>query len=107
MEDLTTRSWLPLLQECEFAQNICRWLVPGLCENDIVLEVVMFMAQVASDKTCSMFFASSNLIALAEQTWRDKASDTELVLQSLYLFYWLLQVRRPRSSACNVCFGGS
>lgn len=99
INDLPVRSWLTLLQDCEFAPSICRWLVPGLCQNDVILEVIMFMAQVASDKNCSTFFAASTLIALAEQTWRDKAEDTEIVLQSMFLFYWLFQWPDTREEA--------
>jgi hypothetical protein len=66
-------------------------LIPGMAQNDIILEVVMILAASSSDPQCCVIIMKSNLIAILSQLWKEKAfSDVELMVQLIYCFYKLL-----------------
>ena len=64
-------------------------LVPGMCENDLLLEIVMFIANVAADGEVCEIIASNTLIGTLYQLWKDKSDDLELLLQLIHCFHRL------------------
>jgi hypothetical protein len=70
---------------------ITKLLVPGMAQNDVLLEVVMIIAAAASDTHSSRMLVSNNIIGLLHQVWKDKASDVEILLQLLFCFFKFFQ----------------
>lgn len=69
---------------------LSKMLVPGMAQNDILLEVIMVIAAFAIDASVCELFASSikshSIVQLLYQAWREKAEDSEIVLQSIHCF---------------------
>ncbi len=106
-------SWAKLVKEYGLLGLFSRMLVPGMVANDLLLEIVMLIASIASDTqvrltTCSSAalmqcgycehhhnvsqqactaIASSSLIGLLYQVWQDKREDVEILLQLLHTFH--------------------
>lgn len=50
MYDLpATSNWSKLLREHGLLNTFCKMLVPGMAQNDLLLEIVMIVSTVASD----------------------------------------------------------
>jgi hypothetical protein len=80
-EYLVNYDLVPLLQ---------RLLLPGVAEDDIVLEVVMFIGACAGDPNCAPILASSHLVQSLHDTLTEKQNDDEIVLQTVYVFFKFL-----------------
>jgi len=80
-EHLVNYDLVPLLQ---------RLLLPGVAEDDIVLEVVMFIGACAGDPNCAPILASSHLVQSLHDTLTEKQNDDEIVLQTIYTFFKFL-----------------
>jgi hypothetical protein len=92
-------SWPKLITEYNFITLFNKILVPGMAQNDLILEVIMLISSMCSDpKACDMI-ASSNLINVIYGTWKDKADDTEIRLQIIHLFFKLFQFQSSRDEA--------
>lgn len=85
------QGWSKLLGDYNIMSLITKLLVPGMAQNDILLEVVMIIAAAASDTHSSRMLVSNNIIGLLHQVWKDKASDVEILLQLLFCFFKFFQ----------------
>lgn len=91
-EYLVNYDLVPLLQ---------RLLLPGVAEDDIVLEVVMFIGACAGDPNCAPILASSHLVQSLHDTLTEKQNDDEIVLQTVYVFFkFLHQLSTREVSSC-------
>ncbi len=91
-EDLPhNQSWSKLLTNGDLLTLVSRMLVPGLCQNDILLEVILMLSSCASDPKACDVLAKSNIINSLYNIWQDKAdADVEIQLQLIHLFHKLL-----------------
>jgi hypothetical protein len=85
------QGWSKLLGDYNIMSLITKLLVPGMAQNDVLLEVVMIIAAAASDTHSSRMLVSNNIIGLLHQVWKDKASDVEILLQLLFCFFKFFQ----------------
>ena len=79
--------WAKLLDDYHLLSLISKLLVPGMAQNDVLLEVIMLISAAASDNSTCSLLASSNIIGLLYQVWKDKSSDVEILLQLIFCFY--------------------
>ncbi|CAE7385495.1 KAP115 [Symbiodinium microadriaticum] len=80
------QGWSKLLGDYNIMSLITKLLVPGMAQNDVLLEVIMIIAQAASDTHSCRMLAGNNIIGLLHQVWKDKGSDVEILLQLLFCF---------------------
>lgn len=69
---------------CEDEAHLTRGhasLVPGASEDDIMLEIIIFIGTCVSDPQCAPIFANSQLVAVLYDLMADKQEDDEMVLQ--------------------------
>lgn len=98
--DLPANSnWHKIVREYNFLNQFSKMLVPGMSQNDVLLEIVMLISTMSSDPRVCELIASSNLISLLYQLWRDKGDDVELKLQLIHCFYRLFQNDASREEA--------
>lgn len=71
-------------------------LAPGASEDDIVLEIVIFIGTCIQDPKCAPIFANSNLVNSLYDLMADKQEDDEIVLQITYTLYRCLQHESTR-----------
>lgn len=76
-----------------------RLLVPGMAQPDLLLEIVLLLGTMASCSAACETIASSNLMALLYQLWKDRGEDPEIRLQLIFLFYKLFQHESSREEA--------
>ncbi|CAN0205504.1 unnamed protein product [Discosporangium mesarthrocarpum] len=55
-------TWADVLSNYALAPFLTKMLVPGMAQNDIVLEVVIFTGALAEDPKAAVLLAGSNLI---------------------------------------------
>jgi hypothetical protein len=91
--------WGKLLGDYHLLSLVSKLLVPGMAQNDVLLEVVMLISAAASDNTTCSLLASSNIIGLLYQVWKDKASDVEILLQLIFCFYKFFQQESSQDEA--------
>lgn len=85
------QTWGRLLRDDDFFGLINRMLVPGICQNDMLLEVVLVLSTIASDRKALNVMAKTNIIGQLYTLWQEKSEgDAELCLQMLHLFHKLL-----------------
>mmetsp|Transcript_29766 Transcript_29766/g.49787 ORF Transcript_29766/g.49787 Transcript_29766/m.49787 type:complete len:947 (-) Transcript_29766:278-3118(-) len=92
-------NWSKLLREYNLLNLFCKMLVPGMAQNDLLLEIVMLISTIASDMQACSLIASSTLIGLLYQLWEEKCDDTELLLQLIHCFYKLFLHDASREEA--------
>jgi hypothetical protein len=81
-----TSNWSKLLRDHHLMNYFTKFLIPGLAQNDMILELIMLMTSIATDQPACSLLASGNLIPSLYQTMKDKIEDTEILLQSLNCF---------------------
>eukprot|EP01041_Mallomonas_annulata_P004763 gene4763-9474_t len=62
-------------------------LVPGMCQNDMLLELVMLISTAATEPQICDVLASSTVIQQLYQLWKEKGEDVEILLQLMHCFY--------------------
>jgi hypothetical protein len=91
--------WGKLLGDYNLLSLISKLLVPGMAQNDVLLEVIMLISAAASDNATCSLLASSNIIGLLYQVWKDKSSDVEILLQLIFCFYKFFQQESSQDEA--------
>lgn len=78
------------LCEAGLVDLLTRLLVPGFSEDDVVLECVMLVGNLALCRESANYVAGSRLPSLLQQILVEKRDDEELVVQLLYTFRCLM-----------------
>ena len=63
-------TWLKILKEQNILNLISKLLVPGMCQNDLLLEVVLLVSTAVSEAQVCEILATSNIIGLLFQLWQ-------------------------------------
>eukprot|EP00903_Cladosiphon_okamuranus_P009154 g8747.t1 len=88
--------WVDVLSNYALAPFLTKLLVPGMAQNDVVLEVVILAGVMAQDPQAAALLAGSRLISALHDLWSDKSGDTEITLQLLLTLWWLLHTKESR-----------
>lgn len=80
-------SWSKILIDYHFLSLISKLLIPSMIQNDILLEIIMLLSNISSEIQVANILASSNIITLLYETWKEKSEDPEIKLQLIYCFY--------------------
>ena len=88
--------WSNLIKEYNLTSLIGKLLVPGMSQNDVILECVILAGQMCVDEKSSTMIASSSLIRALHELWQDKGDDSEIVLQLLTAFHKMLHFSETR-----------
>lgn len=71
--------------------NLVPWLknklMPGNCEDDMVLEVVILIGTVVTDEACARLLVNSGILKSIIDLLNAKQEDDEIVLQIVYVFH--------------------
>ena len=78
--------WLDILRKL----NAFEWLMSKLtvqsdCEDDLILEVIIFLGTVCSQEECASHFVANNGMDLVTEMLERAQEDDEIVLQTLFL----------------------
>ena len=92
-------SWSKLCGEYNLISLFNKMLIPGMAQNDLILEIVMLISAIANDTNSCDMIASSNLIGLLYQTWKEKSEDIEIKLQLIHCFHKLFLREASREEA--------
>jgi len=84
-------TWATIMEDFHLVNFIPKQLVPGMTQNDVVLEIVILVGVLCSDDKAADMLATSNTIQSLNQVWRESGEDAEITLQLLYTFHQLLQ----------------
>ena len=100
MQDVPANtSWSKLCREYNLISLFSKMLIPGMAQNDLILEIVMLISSIANDANACDMIASSNLIGLLYQTWKEKSEDIEIKLQLIHCFHKLFLREASREEA--------
>eukprot|EP00095_Tigriopus_kingsejongensis_P012143 maker-scaffold954_size76946-snap-gene-0.19 protein:Tk12143 transcript:maker-scaffold954_size76946-snap-gene-0.19-mRNA-1 annotation:"kinesin-associated protein 3-like" len=81
--------------------NLVPWmktkLVPGRGDDDLVLEIVVFIGTCATDASAAMFICKSGVLEALIELLKAKQEDDEIVLQVVYLFHLLCTHEKTRN----------
>ncbi|CAM9486517.1 unnamed protein product [Ascophyllum nodosum] len=88
--------WVDVLSNYTLAPFLTKLLVPGMAQNDVVLEAVILAGVMAQDPQAAVLLASSRLISALHDLWSDTTGDTEITLQLLLTLWWLLNTKESR-----------
>lgn len=97
-------TWDRLVADHSLIPFLNKLLVPGFSQDDMVLEVVLFVSALALEPKCAPLLSASRLIRTFHALFQEKQHDNELTLQLLYAFYRLL---RHRETFEELIFGVS
>ncbi|XP_046419245.1 kinesin-associated protein 3 isoform X4 [Neodiprion fabricii] len=76
-----------ILRRCNLIPWIRNNLVPGKAQDDLVLEVVIFLGTAAYDEMCARLLCKADILLSLVELLRAKQEDDEIVLQIIYVFY--------------------
>jgi len=106
----STLPWAKLLKDYNFMSYFTKLLVPGMTQDDFILEIIMLIGAMATDvnvraflnlkqssngsmcdvhylsQACSIL-ATGNLISSLYSLFQDKQADAEIMLQLLNCFH--------------------
>eukprot|EP00294_Goniomonas_avonlea_P008312 CAMPEP_0114554636 /NCGR_PEP_ID=MMETSP0114-20121206/8318_1 /TAXON_ID=31324 /ORGANISM="Goniomonas sp, Strain m" /LENGTH=691 /DNA_ID=CAMNT_0001739701 /DNA_START=77 /DNA_END=2149 /DNA_ORIENTATION=+ len=80
-----------ILIDYDLINFLYKHLAPGFSEDDIVLEIIIFIGTAANDSDCAPILANSRLVSALYELMTDKQEDDEMVLQITYTFYKFIQ----------------
>jgi hypothetical protein len=86
-----------LVKEHSLMDFLAAHLVPGEVEDDIVLEVVIFIGTLCSESTATLI-VQAGLVEKLFQLMSDKKEDDEMVLQISFCFHKLLTFQPTREA---------
>ncbi|GMF42957.1 unnamed protein product [Phytophthora fragariaefolia] len=84
-------SWDRLVTDHSLIPFLNKLLVPGFSQDDMILEVVLFVSALALEPKCAPLLSSSRLVRTFHSLFQEKQHDNELTLQLLYAFYRMLR----------------
>ena len=64
-------------------------LLPHTGEDDLILEIVVFIGTCASDESAAIYLCKSDILPSLIELLKAKQEDDEIVLQVIYVFYQL------------------
>ncbi|XP_048505899.1 kinesin-associated protein 3 isoform X2 [Athalia rosae] len=76
-----------ILRRCNLIPWIRNNLVPGKAQDDLVLEVVIFLGTAACDEMCARLMCKADILLSLVELLKAKQEDDEIVLQIIYVFY--------------------
>lgn len=76
--------------ETKLIQYLQQYMQPGFCEDDITLECIMIVQNLARDKNMSIVLSKSMIIKQIIILINEKQEDDEIVNQLLFTVYCLL-----------------
>ncbi|CAM9303160.1 unnamed protein product [Chrysoparadoxa australica] len=84
--------WGDVMHNYDLAPFLCKLLVPGMAQTDVILEVVVWLGQMVCDKEAAAIIGSSNVIPALQELWAstEKSGDVEVRLQLLHTFWQLM-----------------
>uniref|UniRef100_K3X421 Kinesin-associated protein 3 n=1 Tax=Globisporangium ultimum (strain ATCC 200006 / CBS 805.95 / DAOM BR144) TaxID=431595 RepID=K3X421_GLOUD len=83
--------WDRLVTDHSLIPFLNKLLVPGFSQDDMILEVVLFVSALALEPKCAPLLSASRLIRTFHSLFQEKQHDNELTLQLLYAFYRMLR----------------
>ncbi len=83
-------SWSDIIRKHDILGLIAHLLVPDMAQNDIVLEVIIFVATLAQNDEASSHMVEAGIIQAVESVWQERRDDVEIQLQLLYAYWHLL-----------------
>ena len=78
-----------LLKEFEMVSWMKTRLLPHTGEDDLILEIVVFIGTCASDEAAAIYLCKSDILPSLIELLKAKQEDDEIVLQVVYVFYQL------------------
>ncbi|KDO22362.1 hypothetical protein SPRG_11314 [Saprolegnia parasitica CBS 223.65] len=85
-------TWDKLLtQSVSVIPFLSKLLVRGFSQDDVVLQVVMFVSALMLEPKCAPLITSSRIVRSFHLIFQDKQNDCELTLQLLFCFYRMLR----------------
>jgi hypothetical protein len=82
--------WVKVLKEYNLLSIISKLLVPGMAQNDLLLEIILLLGTIVSEAHACDMLATSSIIGSMYQAWKDKSEDVEIQLQLMHCFYKLI-----------------
>ena len=80
-----------LIEKYELVDFFQRFLVPGMSQDDVVLNIIIIVGTFAVEREAARIMVGSPLIRTVHDIMRSKASDEEILLQSFFSFGVILQ----------------
>eukprot|EP00286_Rhodomonas_abbreviata_P029278 CAMPEP_0181300704 /NCGR_PEP_ID=MMETSP1101-20121128/7032_1 /TAXON_ID=46948 /ORGANISM="Rhodomonas abbreviata, Strain Caron Lab Isolate" /LENGTH=749 /DNA_ID=CAMNT_0023405959 /DNA_START=219 /DNA_END=2465 /DNA_ORIENTATION=+ len=90
-----------ILLDYDMVSFLHKHLAQGASEDDIILEVVIFIGTCVLDPKCAPIFADNHLVQVLYDLMADKQEDDEIVLQITYTFFRCLQHQSTRDVLLN------
>ncbi|KAF7992867.1 hypothetical protein HCN44_005211 [Aphidius gifuensis] len=84
---LSDLDYSQILQRCNLIPWIRNNLVPGKVQDDLVLEIVIFLGTSAIDEDCARLLCKADILLSLIELLKAKQEDDEIVLQIIYVFY--------------------
>ena len=84
-----------ILKEFELIDWMKERIVPNSGEDDLILEIVVFIGTCASDESAASFLCKSDVLPSLIQLLKDKQEDDEIVLQVLRRFALSIELLFP------------
>ena len=79
-----------LIDTYELVEFLSRHLVPGMSQDDVVLNIIIIVGTFAVEREAARIMVGSPLIRTVHDIMRSKSSDDEIVLQTMYSFGHIL-----------------
>jgi len=90
-----------ILVDYDMINFLHKHLATGASEDDIMLEIIIFIGTCVSDPHCAPIFANSQLVAVLYDLMAHKQEDDEMVLQITYTLFRCLQHQSTREVLLN------
>ncbi|GAB6027026.1 Kinesin-associated protein 3, variant 2 [Chamberlinius hualienensis] len=85
-----------LVSEFHLVPWMKKKLTPGVCEDDMVLEIIVLLGTLAMDEACALLLVKSGMHQPLIDILNAKQEDDEVVLQVAYVFYQLILHKQTR-----------
>lgn len=90
------KSWADFIPQFSLCSFIAKLLMPGMAENDIVLEVIILVGRVCVDIQCAWLLNTGRVVATLIELWQESTHDPEISAHLLFVFHRFLHFNDTR-----------
>ena len=95
------KTWADIISQFTLGSFIAKLLMPGMAENDIILETIALSGHICVDNQSAWLLSNSKVVYALIGVWQERSIDPEISGCLLFVFYKFLHFPDIRDELLN------
>ena len=97
----TDVSWSDIMSQYALGTLIGKLFIPGMAQNDIILEAIIFIGQICVDDQIAWLLSTNRILHAVTDIWVKRENELEMNIQILNVFHKFLSYSETREELLN------